>query len=188
MDAEDVLQDAEAALEDVQRLRGEILELPELAEIQRDLSDVDELRAEDLEQSRTRIQQLLDRIERLISDVMALKGRSHGDGASFRLATLANELNTELYWLQGILEHMGNLVGSSETNRMQVLTKNMARRAHNALAHIRSFIIPRLKRVLAKIWQIISNLLTPKEWKIQGKVGGGLLGLADVGVEIAFGV
>ncbi|PXV71955.1 hypothetical protein C8R14_1841, partial [Nitrosomonas eutropha] len=31
------------------------------------------------------------------------------------------------------------------------------------------------------------QVLTPKEWKLQGKVGTGILGLADVGIEITFG-
>ena len=56
-----------------------------------------------------------------------------------------------------------------------------------ALNKIKTILTPLLKRFLSKIWQIISNLLTPKEWKLQGKVGTGILGLADVGIEITFG-
>ena len=47
--------------------------------------------------------------------------------------------------------------------------------------------MPILKKYLSKLWQIICNLLTPKGWKIDGKVNAAVFGLIDVGVEVSFG-
>ncbi|RUP00632.1 hypothetical protein [Hyphomicrobium sp.] len=44
-----------------------------------------------------------------------------------------------------------------------------------------------IKRISAQLWNLLCGLMTPKEWKLGGKVGTGILGLADVTLEITFG-
>lgn len=44
-----------------------------------------------------------------------------------------------------------------------------------------------LRRIGRQIWQLLSSMMTPKEWKLSGKVGTGPFNLADVGIEITFG-
>ncbi len=51
---------------------------------------------------------------------------------------------------------------------------------------LKNNLIPRLKQVLRKAWQIASNLLTPTKWVIRGDASTGIFGLANVGLEITF--
>jgi hypothetical protein len=44
-----------------------------------------------------------------------------------------------------------------------------------------------VKRVLARLWGMISKLVTVKEWTLSGKVGTGILGLAEACVSVTFG-
>lgn len=60
------------------------------------------------------------------------------------------------------------------------------RASAQAMKWIRS-VLQWLKGISAQLWSILINMLTPKERKISGKVGTGVLGLIDVGVEITFG-
>lgn len=46
---------------------------------------------------------------------------------------------------------------------------------------------PNLKKISQGTWKIIANLLTPKRWSIKGGLETGLLGLANVYLEITFG-
>lgn len=45
----------------------------------------------------------------------------------------------------------------------------------------------KLKTLLPQIWSMISNLLTVKEWTVNGQAGTGLFGLAQVGISVTFG-
>jgi hypothetical protein len=44
-----------------------------------------------------------------------------------------------------------------------------------------------IKRISGQLWQLLSRLMTPKEWKLSGDIGTGPFGLANVGIEITFG-
>lgn len=44
-----------------------------------------------------------------------------------------------------------------------------------------------LKGVARQLWALLARLMTPKEWTLKGEAGTGVLGLANVGVEITFG-
>lgn len=44
-----------------------------------------------------------------------------------------------------------------------------------------------LKGIAARLWNLLCNLATPKEWKIKGSVGSGPFNLANVEIEISFG-
>lgn len=186
-DRDDLRRDSEAALGDVDRLRRELLEFQELMEIEPVLREFEAQLASDLEEFRARVAELLDRIQRLLLQIGSGQTSRSGGGAAFSLSTLANELNAQLDWLQGMLAHLEGLVAGRTGNAPGWFTTKVAIPVRSALGKIKARLIPLLKRFLAKIWQIISGLLTPKEWKLKGQVGTGILGLADVGIEITFG-
>jgi len=52
---------------------------------------------------------------------------------------------------------------------------------------IRQHVVPILRQVLQGAWRILSNLLTPKGWKVKGSIGTSFLGLANAELEIQFG-
>ena len=185
--SEDLQRDIEAALSDVQRLRGELLEFSELGSIEPAIRELRMPLTDDLNEFRIRVAHLLDRIHQLLREIGSLKIGTSKEGSAFSLSTLANELNAQLEWLKGILGHLKNLIQGSIRTIPEGFVAQIAGPVRAALNKIETYIAPMLKRFLSKIWQIISNLITPKEWKLQGKVGTGILGLADVGIEITFG-
>lgn len=185
--SEDLQRDTEAALGDVKRLRAELLEFSELMSINPALRELRTPLADDLNEFRNRVAQLLDRIYQLLKEIGSSENRRLKEGSAFSLSTLANELNAQLEWLKGILEHIENMIQDSTQTIPEWFVKQVTNPVRAALNKIKVYLTPLLKRFLSKIWQIISNLLTPKEWKLQGKVGTGILGLADVGIEITFG-
>jgi hypothetical protein len=44
-----------------------------------------------------------------------------------------------------------------------------------------------VRSVVSHVWNVVANLLTVTEWKLSGSLGTGVLGLANVQVEITFG-
>ena len=183
---EDLQNDAESALGDVNRLRQELLEFSELMSIGPALQEWERPLADDLSDFQDRVAQLLDRIDRLLREIGSLESQKSKKGTAFSLSTLANELNAQLEWLKDILEYIENMIKDSASTIPEWFIKQVASPVRSALQRIKSYLTPILKRFLSKIWQIISNLLTPKEWKLHGKVGTSILGLADVGIEITF--
>ena len=185
--SEDLQRDTEAALGDVEKLRTELLEFSELKSIYTPLREYWTPLANDFVEYQKRVAQLLDRIRQLLKEIRSSEVRRSKEGSAFSLSTLANELNAQLEWLRGILEHIENMIQDSIQTNPEWSVKQVTNPVLTALNKIKVYLTPLLKRFLSKIWQIISNLLTPKEWKLQGKVGTGILGLADVGIEITFG-
>lgn len=185
--SEDLQRDTEAALSDVGRLRRELLEFSELMSIEPALRDLQTPLTDDLNEFRNRVAQLLDRIYQLLREIGSSENKKSKEVSAFSLTTLANELNAQLEWLKGILEHIENMIQDSARTIPEWFVQQVTSHVRAALNKIKAYLAPLLKRFLSKIWQIISNLLTPKEWKLQGKVGTGILGLADVGIEITFG-
>ncbi len=185
--SEDLRRDTKAALGDVTKLRKELLEFSELMPLDPALRDLRTPLADDLNEFRVRVAELLNRIYQLLSDIGSSEVGRAKEGYALSLSTLANELNAQLEWLKGILEHIENMIQDSTQTIPEWFVKQVTNPVRAALNKIKAYLTPLLKRFLSKIWQIISNLVTPKEWKLQGKVGTGILGLADVGIEITFG-
>lgn len=52
---------------------------------------------------------------------------------------------------------------------------------------IKGVLIPVLKKLMGKAWEILAKLMVPKGWKIKGKIGNDFLGLASAEMEISFG-
>lgn len=183
----DIKLDAESALSDVHKLRIELLEFAELSAIDPALRGLQLPISDDLQEFSSRVAGLLDRINNLLKRIRSSNTVASNEASAFSLSTLTNELNAQLDWLKGILEHLETMIKTSVGTLPEWFTNQVAAPVQSALQKIKTYLVPLLKRFLSKIWQIISNMLTPKEWKLQGKVGTGILGLADVGIEITFG-
>jgi ABC-type transporter Mla subunit MlaD len=97
------------------------------------------------------------------------------------LATLANELQAQFKWLKNLLKNLVRIASENRSflNRVQIP-------ARDALGKFKAYLTPLLQTALATMWTIISKFLQVKEWKINGEVGTGVLGLVNVGVEITF--
>ena len=109
------------------------------------------------------------------------------NGTGFRLTTLASELQAELEWLKAIIEQLDAMLNQPGAAVSEWFANKVAQPVQAALTKIRLILMPLLRKFLAKIWSIISHLLTPKEWKLKGKVGSTVLGLAQAEIEITFG-
>lgn len=187
-------REAEEALEDARRLRTELTEglLNELAAIEATARDDREHRqvADDLERARNRALELLDRISQLLARIQDRPEPfeiARGAGTGFRLTTLANELQAELEWLKAIIEQLDAMIKQPGVAVSQWFANKVAQPVEAALTKIRSTLMPLLRKFLAKVWSMISHLLTPKEWKLKGKIGSTVLGLAQAEIEITFG-
>jgi hypothetical protein len=44
-----------------------------------------------------------------------------------------------------------------------------------------------LRRLLPRVWSMISHLLQVKEWSLEGQVGAGVIGWAQAGISVTFG-
>jgi hypothetical protein len=54
------------------------------------------------------------------------------------------------------------------------------------LSWVQSTLIPWLRNLWGAVWAIIKSKITPKEWKIKGSIGTGVLGFANAEIEITF--
>jgi hypothetical protein len=182
-DGEYFQEDIESLRRDVERLQRALSEFSEVSVITPVLADVRQgVLAEDLRECQERAIRLLDRIKRLLAEIHP-NIQPTNEATAFHLATLTNELKAQIDWLKETLEY----IESWGRGAPVWLLEQIAGPVQAALQKLRSYLVPLLKRFLSKIWQIISHMLTPKEWKLTGKVGTGVLGLADVGIEITFG-
>ena len=184
---ERIRKDAESALKDVTRLQIELLEFPELHLIGDPVREVDLSVYEDLEEFRNRVAELLDRIYSLLEEIRDMPLRERQPNEMLHLSALAQELMVQIEWLEGVLGRLEILINSSAPASSAWLIRQIEAPVKSAISKIRTYLIPLVKKLLAKLWTIISGLLTPKEWKLKGKAGTGLLGLADVEVEVTFG-
>lgn len=82
----------------------------------------------------------------------------------------------------GRLQSLISMIEQRQVNAQGVVSQTVHAIKNWALA-----IATWIKRISAQLWQLLSRLMTPKEWKIKGDVGTGVLGLANVGIEITFG-
>jgi hypothetical protein len=114
------------------------------------------------EQQRLAVEQLLAAVqqERLLIDELLRNGTNQGPGLAYAASTQATVIDTEV-------------ADEAERNPSSLWEKIKAE----------------VRRVLARLWSMISKLLTVKEWALSGKVGtpGPLLGLAEASVSVTFG-
>jgi hypothetical protein len=184
---ENIRKDADSGIADVKRLREELLDFAELNQIRSPFREIGSPVAQDLEEFRNRVAELLDRIYSLLSQIKEAPTQLRRPEEVFPLSILAQELKAQVEWLEGILSHLEEMISSHVSAWPSSFPQSVQVPLKSALAKIKSYLIPLIKKFLSKLWSIISGLLTPKEWKLKGKVGTGLLGLADVEVEVTFG-
>lgn len=184
---DDWRRDVQSALQDVERLRDELTQFSQLNEIGAGLREMRRHEADDLAQFSERVESLLQRLADLLARVNEAGAQGSSGRDALSLVSLVNELKAQLAWLEGLFRSLQEMPLSQESGLRDFFARHVAHPVQAGLATIRNTLEPLLKRLIAKVWQIICNLLTPKEWKLQGKIGTGILGLADVGIEITFG-
>ncbi len=178
-----IRKDADSAIFDVERLRKDILEFKELHEIEYDLHKMFPSIEGDIANFKDRVAELLDRITELLQQISRSPKKENRPEDIFPLSTLAQELKAQVEWLEGMLTHLESIVSNATPNN----TSSSGQAIKSAISTIQHKLLPFIKTLLSKLWSIISSLLTPKEWKLKGEVGAGLLGLTKVEVEVTFG-
>lgn len=182
-----VAEDAQSALQDVAILQKELIDFAELEVIRQAMADLRLPAAAHLIDFQQRVEQLLARLTALLSRLASRNGGRNHPTDGLALVSLVNELRAQIDWLEGILEQLQSMSHPERAPLPTWFLQSVSGPVRRALDTIRQVLARLLRRLLSKVWQIISGLLTPKEWKLQGKVGTGILGLADVGIEITFG-
>ncbi len=183
-----IRRDIEVAIGDVESLRQDIAQgHPELEEIAGGVSDT-EFRgdAERIADFAARAEELCERIRTLLEELEARRREGleprQGQALAFNTTAAVQSLRDELAWLEATLERLDRQLPQHEGWLSQLKGK-----VRSAKDWVRLSLMPRLKRILSRVWQIVANLITPKEWKVRGSVGTGLLGLGQVEIEITFG-
>lgn len=131
---------------------------------------------------------LSERIERWgskLGEDFSHSGIPEHDGAKSATAWLEAEIARalrEVAVYAGLIDRLKSEISMILTNARQV--------SHSAVKAVLGWIAGFenwIKRISAQLWNLLSGLLTPKEWKLGGKTGTGAFGLAEVSVEITFG-
>ena len=175
-DETELNEDVESALIDLRYFESE---LEKIAVPFQGLNDIDQDAELLLVESRERTNQLLRRLARLLQE------RGEDSATAYSMMTINNELDAQVRWMRSYVGELKKTIAErlpSPGAMALSLKDTLGIVAHKLKKHL----MPILKKLSAKLWQIISKMLTPKEWKISGTVGTGLLGLASVGLEITF--
>lgn len=187
MNPENLSKDVSELIEESEMIKKEITEgLPELENIGNLFKyeyGFDNQYYENLARYQERVNELIDRIIRILSLMKSGNVNNRNlKGVLYPLSSLAQELNVQLEWFEKILANMDKVLKTKATN-LHSRVKNLI---SDSRARIKNYLVPLIKQYLTKIWQIISGLLIPKEWKISGSAGD-FMGLTKVGIEITFG-
>lgn len=181
-----IRHDAESALRDTEVLRREIMEFGELQTLESALSQLELPAADALSEFMARAAELIARISEALQALREQPGQFREPENAFALTTLAQELKAQLEWLESLLAYLEDMAAGPAAWPRGVAAQVSAA-VGATRAKLTGYLIPLFKRFLSKLWSLISGLLTPKEWKLKGQLGTGLLGLASVEVEISFG-
>lgn len=140
---------------------------------------------QELQMVRERLHQLLSRIQR---SLVELRNRAEGGEAPVEIGQLqepiaeARDLIARLLAVWVRLETLATLAELRQPTSGGTLS-----RAIGAVKGRLSVLGRWIRGILARLWSLLSRLMTPTEWKLSGKIGSGPLGLADVAVEVTFG-
>jgi len=123
-------------------------------------------------------------VELILSELATLKIQLGGGSGQ--------EVQGRILALQGLLARLTDLADQVD-RKIRLLTARQTQNnasfaqigqwAKDKLKIIKNW----LKSICSRLWQLLSRLLTPKEWKLSGKAGTPIFNLAEVGVEITFG-
>lgn len=103
--------------------------------------------------------------------------------AAFYLSTIIQDLDTEIEQALKLLNSRGNQHDGLKLAAATSGTSGKSQTAKGWLQSLKSVI----QKMSSKLWKVIMNLITPKEWKIKGGLSTGVLGLAGAEVEVTFG-
>jgi hypothetical protein len=140
------------------------------------LSSSDALVASEVGRFPERMDQRLAEIEAALTDLEESPDDEHA-ALQIPLTVRAAELEAEA--VMSATEH--------ELEELSTMTPAAVAKGNRFARWIKRVLIPALKKVMGKAWQILAKLLVPKGWKIKGKIGNDFLGLASAEIEISFG-
>jgi len=169
---------------DIETLRKEANRLQNMIENDQPLRKAAELYHNDLAQEietfSTRIKEQACRIETILDDLPSCSNREE---IALYLVSTAQALDAEVQSTQNILD------AKQQALRTQSTAGGSAQAGviQGAISWVKQHVVPILKKIMAKVWQILSGLLTPKGWKVKGGIGTSFLGLANAELEITFG-
>lgn len=140
---------------------------------------------EQIQRLKERISYYVEVLQSHLAELLVIskleKGSQQAENTKVK-TILARDLMSQLTALWGRLETLVSLIEANETAQHGKVSQ--------ATAGVKKWVssIGRwLKRVSAQLWNLLGHMLTPKEWKVSGSVGTGVLGLAEASIEVTFG-
>src|SRR5680860_194064 len=127
-----------------------------------------------LEIIRTRIKVLTELLQQKLAQLKVSVGaKQGGTGGAEDIRSEIGEIQSLLSQLMDVWKRLETFVSLIDQKKIAqgVVSKTVAR-AKTWLATIASWI----KRISSELWALLSKFLTPKEWKLGGKVGNTVLG------------
>jgi len=140
---------------------------------------------EDLDAIRTRVFGL---IEEILGKLASLRNSLE----HIQIGDNTEGVQSEILDLQSLLGRLASILTRIENLTALLSARNTPQNAPQPgfwkkTKKVFSVIKRWLQGISAQLWQLLSRLMTPKEWKLGGELGTGVLGLAKVQVEVTFG-
>ncbi|MBS9715583.1 hypothetical protein ACFFUT_03530 [Pseudohalocynthiibacter aestuariivivens] len=140
---------------------------------------------EELETIRTRvywlIQEILEKLESLRNSLAHIQNGENSEGVKSEIL----ELQSLLGRLASVITRIKNLIAllSARNAPQNVPQAGFWKKTKKVFSIIKRW----LQGISGQLWQLLSRLMTPKEWKLAGELGTGVFGLAKAQVEVTFG-
>jgi len=134
---------------------------------------------------RERVKILVEILQGRLAHLRVSVGSNRGEKTDSEIQAEILAIKNLLGELISVWERLETLVSLIEQRQIAAAGKvnQVLTRLKGWIATLGSW----LKRISGQLWNLLSSFLTPKEWKVAGKVGTGPFGLADVSIEITFG-
>lgn len=141
-----------------------------------DLIKEEVLPSVDLEDNRQRINDACEDIKIAIEDLITENNDKVKQQQAFVAIASVEVLNSTVILL------------ASHMNGIQPQTSRVGQLARKSSNWLKNYLKPIIKRISKEVWRLISRLLTPTSWTVQGQIGAGLFGIkSNVGISITFG-
>ncbi len=169
---ERLTEDIEGIRSDIDRLiNGEILEdaLPRLIQDK-------VISQQDIKKFRQRTLDTCNDIKYTIKKLMEAEQDQEKRRSAFAAISSVAVLDSEVAWLTSHMEGLRQAI------------MHISQKAIKVLNWLINHLKPIIQRISTRLWQLISSLMTPKSWTVQGDAGVNLFGLkGSVGISITFG-
>ncbi len=137
------------------------------------------------------LQQIADGLRRYLASARKQTSALSGPGANYEIKENRDRfVNSKIKGAlddvgqaEGVLTRLATLINMIDLRAAKAAVKQAAAKALSWL----SIIGTAMKNISRQLWAMLASLMTPKEWKLGGKIGSGPFNLADVTVEITFG-